>query len=98
MSSIKITVSRGGYTSTGLGVSVSTPDAITIEVPVPDRADAYVANFIRPADYVQLIGVTFDKTAELVDMVRGYDVDEDPAEDAAPHVVQVNNFASGGEA
>ncbi|WP_067198857.1 hypothetical protein [Microbacterium sp. XT11] len=73
MASIKITVSRGGYTSGGHGpVSVGTPDLIEIDVPVPDRADAYAGNFIRPADYMQLIGTTFDKTAELVDVVRGY--------------------------
>jgi len=87
MASIKITVSRGGYTSGGYGpVSVGAPDLIDIDVPVPDRADVYADGFIRPADYMQLIGATFDKTAELVDMVRGYAddvVDAEIAEDEA---------------
>lgn len=71
MSSIRITVSRGGYRTTGQDSSVVDPDVIEIDVPVPDRADTIAANFIRPAEYVQLIGATFDKTAELVQVVRG---------------------------
>ena len=82
MASIRITVSRGGYTSTGYGTAtVGAPDVIEIDVPVPDRADAFVGNFIRPADYVQLIGATFDKTAELVEAVRGDIVDAEVVEE-----------------
>lgn len=82
MASIKITVSRGGYTSTGFGnVSASAPDLIEIDVPVPDRADAFVGNFICPSDYVQLIGVTFDKAAELVEVVRGEVLDAEVVEE-----------------
>lgn len=72
MGSIKITVSRGGYTSAHLGtVTVGSPDVVEIDMPVPDRADSYATNFIRPSEYVDLIKVTFDKTAELVETVRG---------------------------
>lgn len=72
MGSIKITVSRGGYTNAFRGsVTVGSPDVIEIDMPVPDRVDAYATNFIRPAEYVALIKTTFDKTAELVETVRG---------------------------
>lgn len=82
MSSIRITVSRGGYRTTLQdAVSVGDPDLIEIDVPVPDRADAIAANFIRPAEYVQLIGATFDKTAELVRVVRGEVIDAEVVDD-----------------
>lgn len=83
MAAIKITVSRGGYVSVGFGpASSGNPDAIEIEVPIPDRQ--YANAPISVSEYVQLVGVTFDKTAELVDMVRGYSddvVDAEIAED-----------------
>lgn len=86
MASIKITVSRGGYTSAaGAHVSAGAPDVIEIDVPVPDRADAYAGNFIRPAEYVDLIKVTFDKTAELVEVVRGDVADAEVVEDDEVH-------------
>lgn len=85
MSSIRITVSRGGYVTTFRdSVSVGGPDVIEIDVPVPDRADTFAANFIRPAEYVQLIGATFDKTAELVQVVRGELVDAEVVDDEVP--------------
>lgn len=73
MASIKITVSRGGYTSGGYGagVSVGAPDLIEIDVPIPDRPYANMP--LSNSEYMQLVGVTFDKTAELVDVVRGLD-------------------------
>lgn len=86
MASIKITVTRGGYTSAHLGnVSVGCPDVIEIDVPVPDRADSYAGNFIRPTDYVDLIEATFEKTAELVEVVRGDVVDAEIVEDDEVH-------------
>lgn len=72
MATIKLKITRGGCTSVVNGhASVGSPDVIEIDMPVPDRADAYAGSAIRPADYVQLIGTTFDKTAELVAVVRG---------------------------
>lgn len=83
MATIKLKITRGRYTSVVSGhASVGSPDVIEIDMPVPDRADAYAGNAIRPADYVQLISTTFDKTAELVAVVRGDIVDADIAEDA----------------
>lgn len=85
MSSIRITVSRGGYRTTGQdSSSVVDPDVIEIDVPVPDRVEAFATNFIRPAEYVQLIGATFDKTAELVQVVRGELVDAEVVDDEVP--------------
>lgn len=84
MSSIRIKVSRGGHTSSTLGLkNEGKPDEIEIDVPIPAGADTYARSFVSPSEYMQLVGVTFDKTAELVDMVRGRDevVDADIAED-----------------
>lgn len=68
MASIRIKVSRGGYTSKGFGSSSGgNPDEIEIDVPIPDRASNFAS------EYLALVGVTFDKTAELVDVVRGPD-------------------------
>lgn len=86
MASIRIKVSRGGYTTKGFGTSSGgTPDEIEIDVPVPDRTDAY-GNGVRPTDYVAMLAMTFDKTAELVDVVRGRVMDaevEDEEEEAS---------------
>lgn len=66
MASIKIKVSRGGYTASGFASkSGGNPDEIEIDVPIPDRASNFVS------EYLALVGVTFDKTSELVDVVRG---------------------------
>lgn len=84
MASIRIKVSRGGYSSKGFGSSSGgNPDEIEIDVPIPATADTYARSFISPSEYMQLVGVTFDKTAELVDVVRGRDdvVDAEVAED-----------------
>lgn len=82
MASIRISVSRGGYTSNGFGtVTVASPDVIEIDMPVPDRADSYAGNFIRPTEYIDLIEATFDKTAELVEVVRGDAIDAEIATD-----------------
>lgn len=76
MASIKITVSRGGYTTSGYGsIGVGGPDVIEIDVPIPDRPYANMP--LSTSEYAQLVGVTFDKTAELVDVVRGPNDDVD---------------------
>lgn len=68
MASIKLTISRGGVNSGAFSISSkSDPDMITIDVPIPERG----ASMITLTEYLQLIETTFDKTAELVDMVRG---------------------------
>ena len=84
MASIRIKVSRGGYTSRAFGAtSEGAPDEVEIDVPIPDRADAYGRSVLNAGEIAQLIGVTFDKTTELVDVVRGRDdvVDAEISED-----------------
>ena len=65
MASIKRTVSRGGYRRDDLTVD---PDEIEIDMPIPDR---YGALNISTSEYLRVIETTFDKTAELVDVMRG---------------------------
>lgn len=64
MASIKLTISRGGYSTDDARVDA---DVIEIAVPIPDRA----AFEFTASEYLELIGTTFDKTGELVDVVRG---------------------------
>lgn len=81
MASIRLTITRGGYSADDAKVDA---DVIEIDVPIPDRAGAI---HITTTEYLQLIGTTFDKTGELVDVVRGTSDDlldvEIPDEDAA---------------
>ena len=94
MASIKLTVSRGGYRRDDLTVD---PDEIEIDVPIPEHG----ASTITTTEYLRLIETTFDKTGELVDVVRGtaddlLDVDlEIPDDEAAEWAAVSESFDVG---